>query len=63
MILPDAHEPIEIGAAIKDYPIMSGHWDDEAKTAASVIARIGAGEIVAAGFAPSRPIQRKGERA
>ena len=63
VILPDQHQPLEIDAAIKNNPIMSGHWDDEAKTAASVINRLGAGEIVAAGFAPSRPIQSKGEHA
>jgi hypothetical protein len=48
VILPEKHQPLEIDAAMGDAPIMSGKWDDEPKTAASVIARLDAGDIVVA---------------
>lgn len=47
-ILPEKHQPLEIDAAIRGLPIMSVAWDDAVKTAASIVARLDAGDIVVA---------------
>lgn len=52
VLLPERHEPLEIDAAMRSaagpYPVISAKWDDEVKTAASIISRLDAGEIVVA---------------